>query len=125
MNRTNAVRIFNDIADGKDGTLDTMGYDLPAHGYFVGGQGEPLVFESAEEANLPGSLNRIARFVEDTEARFIGWWTDKETGKVWVDGTTWHIHRTTAFHAALQRGEIAFWDIKRDRELRLAYAEGE
>lgn len=114
-----AIHVFNSIADGVDGTADTITvYELPKHGYFVGGNGEPLIFGSAEEANRSASLKLIMEFVDRTEARFIGWWTDEETGKVYVDGTTWHADYDEAERLCRERGEIAFWDIERQREFR-------
>lgn len=116
---TIALKIFNDIMDGKDGTLDTIGtYPLPDTGYFVGGCGKPLVFPSAEDANLSGALRVIAEFVKSTPARYAGWWTDSDTGKVYVDGTTWHANYNDAEAVTRERGEIAFWDIGRAREIR-------
>ena len=121
-----AIEIFNSIASGVDGTLDTVTvYDLPTTGYFVGGHGKALVFESLEEANKSTALKQIIELVEDREARFIGWWADSETGKIYVDGTSWHETEFEAGRAARERREIAFWDIARERELRLAYVDGE
>ena len=115
---TIAIEIFNCIVDSKDGTLDVMGYALPDNGYFVGGEGAPLVFESAEEANRPEAMRKISAFVDRTRARFIGWWTDSETGKVYVDGTTWFAVRSEAMRTSRERQEIAFWDIAGQSEIR-------
>lgn len=120
-----AIDIFNHIADGEDGTLDTSGADLPVGGYFVGGVGNPLVFNGFEEANASGALRRLASFLEAQSAPYVGWWTDSDTGKVYVDGTDWYEGEFEAGKAARTRGEIAFWDIARERELRIAYVEGE
>lgn len=118
MNNTNAIEIFNSIVDGKDGTLDVMGYDLPTHGYFVGGAQPPLVFESVEAANTPGAMRAILSFVTDATARYVGWWTDSETGKVYLDATTWFYSHPAAVRACRGRGEIAYWDIANQQEIR-------
>lgn len=125
QHQTIALKIFNSLADGNDGTLDVMGYDLPAYGYFVGGDGEPLVFDSAEDANRPDALRAIERFVSSTPARYVGWWTDQETGKVYVDGTTWFRFEADAGRVGRERREIAIYDAGNQRELRLVYIEGE
>lgn len=114
-----AIEIFNSIASGADGTLDTIEvYDLPTTGYFVGGHGKALVFESFEEANKSTALKQIIEFVEDREARFIGWWADSETGKIYVDGTSWHADYDEAERVTRERNEIAFYSIADQREFR-------
>ena len=115
-----AIEIFNAIADGRDGTIRLNGEDLPSFGYMVGGAGRVQIFADQVEANHPDALERIATLVEDASAAYVGWWTDSETGKVYVDETSWHVVKAAAFHAALTRGEIAFWDVKEGREIRTA-----
>lgn len=118
MRNTIPLAVFNSIVDGDDGTLDVMGYELPAHGYFVGGNGSPLVFESREAANTPGALRSMVEFVKNTPARFVGWWADSGTGKVYIDGSDWFASLDEARRIALERGEIAFWDMAGNREIR-------
>jgi len=112
------IDIFNSIADGNDGTLGADGANLPVTGYFVGGVTAPLVFDSFREANTPSALGDIVEFLKSTETAFVGWWTDSETGKVYVDDTTWHSSLESATGAAQERGEIAFWDILCETEIR-------
>lgn len=119
MNETHTLQIFNSIVDGRDGTVDTMGYDLPGDGYFVGGAVTPLVFDSAADANTPEALHRIRQFVTDCPARFIGWWKDTETGKIYIDGTSWGRALGPSMWLAVERGEIAFWDVANAREVRV------
>lgn len=124
MKNTLSIQIFNCIVDGKDGTLRTdtgLGSLLPTTGYFVGGVGKPLVFDSREDANTPDALARIAAFIDAQCAEYIGWWADSETGKVYVDGTSWFRLASEASEAAFQRHEIAFWDIDGACEWRFAY----
>ncbi len=117
-----AIQIFNDIASGKDGTLDITGRDLPEHGCFVGGVTTPLVFESVADANRSTALNRIHLFValvdEQTDTPYIGWWLDEDTGKVWVDASTWYADPADAAAACRERGEIAFYDIATGESVR-------
>ena len=58
-------------------------------------------------------------------AAFLGWWTDEETGKVWVDGTSHHSTEFVAGRIGRRRREIAIFDIERQRSLRLVYVDGE
>lgn len=113
-----SVKIFNDIADGQDGTIMLDFSALPSFGFFVGGVGQPLVFGSAQEANTSQALRRITEFVGSTEALFVGWWTDSADGKVYVDGSEWYPDVDKAQRAAEERGEIAFWDIASASEIR-------
>jgi hypothetical protein len=120
INAANAIgiEIFNSLADGKDGTLSVDGGEPAAAGYFVGGASAPLVFGSLEKASHHTALGDIIEFLKSTETAFVGWWTDSETGKVYVDDTTWHSSLALATHAAQERSEIAFWDIANAQEVR-------
>lgn len=112
------------MASPVGGTLRLGGGELPIYGYFVGGVVRPLVAELGDRPS--DTLDNIKFFVgnlaEDTQAlrsvRYIGWWTDEETGKLYVDGTSWHADYNEAERACRERGEIAFWDIERQREFR-------
>lgn len=109
------------IESPEGGTAHLAGWDLPAHGYFVGGAGAVLVFPSPE--TMDRALIRM--FCERAQSSWVGWWTDEETGKVYVDQTDWLTAQDLAARAARRRHEIAFWDIGREREIRVAYVEGE
>ncbi|QMP84457.1 putative DNA endonuclease VII [Streptomyces phage Dagobah] len=113
MNTTARVRhcIDNAPAGGTvalDGVLS-----LPTHGYFVGGAGPLLVFQS--EDMLRESWGIVESFVSSMTVhghRYIGWWTDPETEKVYLDCTTWHPDMYQADRHAMRRGEIAFYDVE-------------
>lgn len=109
------VRPIVDNPEG--GTLDLRGYPLPDNGYFVGGACPPLVFPSAESVD-PVTL---AGFIIGLCSTYVGWWTDEETGKVYVDGTDWIGTELVAEAVARDRSEIAFWDIGAAREIRVSY----
>jgi hypothetical protein len=96
--------------------------NLPPYGYFVGGVVSPLVLTGTEEweESLGLFVSRLSGHV-----RYLGWWTDEETGHLWVDGTSWHATEFEAGRVGRERREIAIYDIARQRELRLAYVDGE
>ncbi len=120
MNHTIALEIFNSIVDGRDGTIPlTESVTLaPATGYFVGGAGSVLVFPNREDANRPTGLKLLTEFVAHATSKFVGWWEDSETGKVYVDQSDWFLTGGEAQNAAAVRGEIAFWDIEGGQEIR-------
>jgi hypothetical protein len=95
------------------GTLPLSDYPLPNHGYFVGGAGPVLVFPSERvmRDNWP-TVKAYAYGVRLSDHQFIGWWTDPETGKVYLDCSTWHGDMFTADQQAMRRGEIAFYDVE-------------
>lgn len=102
--------------------------NLPPYGYFVGGIVSPLVLtgtDSAEEREE--SLGLFVSYLSGStmNVRYLGWWTDEETGHLWVDGTSWHATEFEAGRVGRERREIAIYDIARQRELRLAYVDGE
>lgn len=118
------------ILDTREGgTSSLTGGELPVTGYFVGGVVSPLIIEP--EDSLPEARWNVDAFIvylrglRQVSCEFVGWWTDEETGKLWIDGTTWHETEFQAGRAGRGRREIAIYDIERQRELRLAYVEGE
>jgi hypothetical protein len=116
------------IASPSGGTLSLEGNPLPVTGYFVGGLVSPLIVEDATSVTgLRADLNAFIEYLNGptVAADYVGWWTDEETGRLWVDATTWHETEFEAGRVGRQRREIAVYDIERQRELRLAYVEGE
>ncbi len=114
--------IVNRIAESPEGgTAHLAGWDLPARGYFVGGAGSTLVFLSPNTVDY--TLTRV--FCERAHAAYVGWWTDEETGKVYVDQTDWLPTENAAAKVARGRHEIAFWDIGHAEEIRVDYSGGE
>lgn len=117
------------IEKPEGGTLSLTGDALPVTGYFVGGVVAPLVLERSEVHTRQGR-EMIDEFIAylngpTVGAAYLGWWTDEETGRLWVDGTSHHSTEFVASRIGRRRHEIAIFDIERERELRLAYAEGE
>lgn len=95
------------------GTLSLLGHSVPTYGYLVGGAGPVLVFQS--EDALREHWGMVESFVSAVHAhghQFVGWWTDPETGKVYLDVSTWHPDMYQADEQAMRRGEIAFFDIE-------------
>jgi len=92
---------------------------VPTYGYLVGGAGPVLVFQS-EEA-LREHWGMVESFVSAVYAhghQYIGWWTDPETEKVYLDVSTWHAELYDADRLSQRRGEIAFFDIENNDSLK-------
>lgn len=108
----------------EGGTVGLEGRDLPATGYFVGGVVASLIVDTGPGwayDERPGIDFFIAYLADRVGAEYVGWWVDGETGKLYVDGTSWHADYDEAERACRERGEIAFWDIERQREFRPVY----
>ena len=117
------------LATPAGGTIAFDGSALPTTGYFVGGIVSPLIITEqdnpAERHHMLDAFVSYLRGLTDVTVPFLGWWTDDETGHLWVDGTTWHGSEFEAGRIGRGRREIAIFDIAGERELRLAYVEGE
>lgn len=109
------------FASPEGGTASLNGGKLPVYGYFVGGLVSPLILDGTSDA--AGARDEIEAFVaylaESTDAGYAGWWTDEETGKVYVNGVDWYGSEMRAADIGHQRREIAVYDIADQRELRL------
>lgn len=111
------------MANPSGGTVSLTGEELPTTGYFVGGVVAPLILEPSDPPEQrKGMLDDFIDYLNGPTvgAAYLGWWTDEETGKVWVDGTSHHQDHDVAAKIGFRRHEIAIFDIARDRELRLA-----
>lgn len=109
------------FASPEGGTASLTGKELPTTGYFVGGLVSPLILdETSDAAEARDEIEGfVAYLAESTDAEYVGWWADEETGKVWVDGTDWYSTEVRAAGIGRQRHEIAVYDIANERELRL------
>jgi hypothetical protein len=109
------------IANPEGGTVSLTGNPVPESGYFVGGMVSPLILPTPIEFT-PDAAFEIETFVnyllDRVGADYLGWWTDEETGKLWVDATSWHADYDEAERLCRERGEIAFWSIADQREFR-------
>lgn len=101
------------IDNPSGGTADIGGLTLPESGFFVGGAGAALVFpEGGADHYL------IVQYLLRAQTRYIGWWTDRETGRLYVDQSDWFEQGWFAEGIARTRHEIAYWDIAHGREIR-------
>lgn len=105
------------IDSPEGGTANVLhGDPLPTEGYWVGGGDITLILTFA-----PGEGVRelLESFLYHVEAVYVGWWTDAKTGKLYVDVVNHLVSLSDARLVAADRGEIAFWDIENDREIRV------
>lgn len=121
---------FEQVTASPEGGTASLrdGHPLPTTGYFVGGIVSPLIFFTGEleGAEAPWNLETFTTYlIEQINADFLGWWTDEETGHLYVDGVTWHETEFEAGRIGRGRRELAIYDVARQRELRLVYVEGE
>lgn len=109
------------IANPEGGTVSLTGDPLPTVGYFIGGVVAPLVLD--EKGTLADEKEALDAFIAylngpTVGALYLGWWTDEETGKLYVDGTSWRSSYDQAEQLCRMRREIAFYDIERGRSFR-------
>lgn len=99
----------------QGGTVRLSGGALHAYGYYVGGVGRELVYDSL--VTLKGS--EVRAFVADCTTDFVGWWVDSETGKIHIDWVNWFPRRPMAESVGRVRKEIAIYDIANAKDIRL------
>jgi hypothetical protein len=120
------------VRNPEGGTVSLVpGVELPTSGYFVGGVVSPLIVDTLDSVSVQQAvriLDTIEEFVERVRAlplTYLGWWTDEESGKLYVDGTTWHADRTGSLRIGRSRGEIAIFDVVRKTSIYLVRPEEE
>ena len=104
------------LDDPNGNTVALNGGQLPTSGYFVGGIVSALIYQGDDE----GDIQEFAAYLhESTDAEYIGWWTDQETGQLWIDGSEWYQHLGIAKAVGKGRNEIAIYDVANQSEIRL------
>lgn len=100
------------IENPSGGTVSLTADPLPTYGYFVGGVVSALIVDESNATPVT-EIDFFIRYVrESTGALYLGWWTDEETGKLYVDATTWVADVDKALRLGEERGEIAIFDIE-------------
>jgi hypothetical protein len=112
------------IANPEGGTVGLDGRPTPHYGFFVGGHGDPIELSAGVEF-VAETQRQISDWIRKSNAPFVGWWTDEETGKLYLDGSDYIESEFTATQLGRLRHEIAVWDIGNERELRFEYVDGE
>ena len=113
---------LNKIADKilvspEGGTVRVSGTGNPPPdtGYFVGNGRRGLVCPvgMVSRAIVLGAVVHL-----HTDARFIGWWTDGD--RFYIEPSDWMPSEIEALALARERGELAFFDVERQADIRLA-----
>lgn len=117
------TRLILDNPEGGTVKLSGLDASLPGHGYFVGGVVSALIIDNPSEPTTE-DIEAVDTFVSylqgsDVRAEYLGWWTDEETGKLYVDGSTHFYSEHYARREGRNRGEIAIFDIVRKTSIYL------
>lgn len=109
------------VANPEGGTVQLDGGPLPDRGYFVGGIVNALIID--DTFTPKSTMEALEVFVtylrEHTDVPYIGWWTDEQDGKLYVDGTSWYADEQEARRIGKSRGEIAIFDVERKTSIYL------
>lgn len=110
-----AVRLLVMALTGEDGTARLDAGPLPTLGYWVGGR-RTLVLRDLESV----MLDDVRAFVvgQDHRSPYYGVWTDSQDGAVYLDAVDWVLDEQEAIALAVERAELAIWDIQGEREIR-------
>lgn len=108
-------------------TASLTGRLVPTNGFMVGGITDSLVFGTdilnAEHEDVV--RNMIIRWINErfnqaTDPNtYIGGWVDQEEGYVYIDLSDWHKYMGSALKAAVDRKELAIWDLGQKEEIRV------
>lgn len=115
MDEIGSLAVVNTIIDNPEGgTFRLSGEALPTTGYFVGGRVSALIIEG-DPRGYREEIEFFVEYLSTLGADYVGWWLDEDTGKIWVDCSDWFRDYETAERICRGRGEIAFYDIERQR----------
>jgi hypothetical protein len=116
----NLNKIVDEIlANPSGGTVRLTGSSNPTPdtGYFVGNGRQGLVCPAGmvSRAIVLGALSHLSALPE--EPRFVGWWTDGD--RFYVEPSDWTANYNHAVQMASERGELAFFDVARQADIRM------
>lgn len=104
------------LVSPEGGTVRVSSQDipLPESGYFVGNGGQGLVCPTGmvSRSVVLGAVVHL-----HSDARFIGWWTDGD--RFYIEPSDWTSNYNHAVQMASERGELAFFDIARQADIRM------
>lgn len=107
------------LANPSGGTvrLSATGNPTPDTGYFVGNglQGLTCPAGMVSRAVVLGALVWLHTLPEGP--RFIGWWTDGD--RFYIEPSDWTSNYNHAVQLASERGELAFFDVARQADIRM------
>ena len=123
-----AEQILSAVRGGSEGgTFPLASESLPDTGFYVGGVISSLILVPGD-TSATEELADTEVFVAELQrlgVGYVGHWTDEDDGRVYIDGVEHHTTEFAAASVARERHEISIWDIANNRELRLAYVDGE
>ena len=99
----------------EGGTVARGDLKLPLTGYYIGGEGAPLVYDSVTDVDR----GEIGWWLGHSPADYVGVWVDTDDGKVYFDGVTHMYNLGPAMDLGAIRGEKAIWEIHNNKEVRL------
>jgi hypothetical protein len=132
MQIDNAVdNLIFETRDKGGSTQSARGDKVPDSGYMVGGVIDSLMFDAMlirDPGHFPVAYNMIMRWVNenfDTATRlnmFLGGWIDTEENIAYVDLSEHYPNdmRANAIHTAIDRDELAIWDLEKGEEIRVS-----
>lgn len=105
----------------NEGVSYNAQFNSPTWGYIVGLKNGP-VFDTVTGVKT----GEVIRFIEDNlpsmefPLHYFGVWIDDDTRKVYFDLSEQFANRDKAIEAAIERNQIAIWDVENKKEIRIA-----
>jgi hypothetical protein len=131
MQIDNAVdNLIFETRDKGGSTQSARGDKVPDSGYMVGGVVDSLMFDAMlirDPGHFATAYQMITRWIGQhfdmaTRANiFLGGWIDYEEGIAYIDLSEHFPEdmRVPAIHMAIERDEIAIWDLGKGEEIRV------
>jgi hypothetical protein len=126
MKATSPIRVkpevVQHIQQNPGGFSVTPNGKTPTDGYMVSAPGRTKIV-SESDISGPGGHRLIQQYAQDNadalrqQGAHLGGWTDKTTGKTYLDISHNIKDRNRAVSAGVKRNQIAIWDVRKQREI--------
>ena len=114
-----------DVNGNFGSTVSLIAAEIPESGYMVGGYVDSLIFDVDVLTHGDLAYRMILRWLTGHLALatkfsvFLGGWVDSDTDLVYVDLAQHFIEKSDALAVAAFQDEIAIWDLKEAKEIRV------
>ena len=121
LSQDHFTRLFNKLYSqahtGASVNINNLN-DAPKTGYMVS-ICPVKVYDTIQDVKTGEVIDAVKFNHNGSNKNYLGIWSDKTTGKCYIDISQWCNEKNEAISKGKELGEIAIWDLSKNEEIRL------